>query len=107
MRLRQRAQTRHTLGRRSAACALGFLEADSQTEDNCPRLKWHSRGGELFDGHLVVMLLFGLESGLLVLFSEARCSGRRFLTEGSSKPFKKQTRRALAATPEPHAEDKP
>lgn len=59
--LRRRAQMKHTLGRRSAASAVAFLEADSQADKK-------KKGGmtvtaemvfrELFDGHLIVIVLF-------------------------------------------------
>lgn len=60
MCVRHRAQMKHTLGRRSAASAVAFLKADSQAGGG----GW---GGtvtagvvfwELFDGHLVALLLF-------------------------------------------------
>lgn len=54
---------KHTLGRRIAASAVAFLEADSQADK-----KKKKSGGmtvtaemvfwELFDGHLIVIVLF-------------------------------------------------
>lgn len=51
---------------------------------------------ELSDGHFIVIVLFpfkGLEHLLLCLFFMSCCSNPYFLTEGSSKPLKKQKKK--------------
>lgn len=59
--LRQRAQMKHTLGRRSAASAVAFLEADSQPDKEGITVTAEMVFRELFDGHFIVIVLFLFE----------------------------------------------
>lgn len=52
---------KHTLGRRSAASAVAFLEADSQANKERMTVTAEMVFPELFDGHLIVIVLFLFE----------------------------------------------
>lgn len=52
---------KHTLGHRSAASAVAFLEADSQADKEEMTVTVEVVFWELFDGHLIFMVLFLFE----------------------------------------------
>lgn len=57
MCLRQKTQMKRTLGRRSAASAVAFLETDSRADKERTTVKDETVFLELFDGHLTVIVL--------------------------------------------------
>lgn len=59
--LRQKAQMKHTLGRRSAASAVAFLEADSQADKEGMTVTTERVFWELFDRYFIVKVLFLFE----------------------------------------------
>lgn len=52
---------KHTLGRRSAASAVAFLETDSQADKEGVTVTAKMVFRESFDGHLIVTVLFLFE----------------------------------------------
>lgn len=52
---------KHTLGHRSAASAVAFLEADSQADKEGVTVIAEMVFWELFDGHLITIVLFLFE----------------------------------------------